>query len=114
MMIMISARMVSRPDKRNEFVAIIRTLIPNIRKQKGCISLYFFQDWEQEEAYFICSYWKSLTLAEDHVKSDEFALLLNAFTLLKAPPDVKCSYFAPENGLNLIRKIRSGGTYSLT
>lgn len=109
-MIMISARVISRADKRNEFLNILQTLIGNIRKQVGCISFYLFQDWENDGIYFILSYWKSSALAEAHLRSDEFALLLNAFALLKAPPDIKCTYIPPENGLELIRKIRSRAT----
>lgn len=108
---MISARMISRKDKHNEFAAILKTLIPNIQKQEGCINCYCFQDWENEETYFICGYWESSALAEIHLKSDEFAMLLNAFTLLKAPPELNCSYITPENGLDLIRKIRNGNTH---
>ena len=113
-MIMISAQMRPRSNRQNEFLDIIKTLIPNVEKQVGCINFHFFRAWRDENTYLLLGYWRSWILAEAHLKSDEFALLINAFALLEAPPEVTCSYIAPENGLALIQKIRSGAPYSFT
>jgi quinol monooxygenase YgiN len=100
-------RIVIQPDKRREMVQTIQELIGPLKKQKGCVSLHFYQDFEDNNSFCFIGQWASQSDIEEHFMSRRFAAMLGAIDILSlSPPAITINEVNHEDGLNTIKVIR--------
>jgi len=71
-----------KPYKQDEFVNSMRSFLPSIRKEKGCLDFSVYQDSEKENTYIVVGEWKTRQAMEKHFQTHEFQVLIGAARVL--------------------------------
>ena len=82
LMITIRIYLTTRSDKRTEFIQTVKDLCQKIAKESGCTSCRFYQSPENADELVVIEEWKNEPMARKHVKSENFALLVGACSVL--------------------------------
>ena len=94
------------PEKRAELLQTLRSMTEEIRKEKGCISCYFYQDVENENIFSVIEEWKTQEELDSHLKSDMFGALIGAKSLLVEPADINIKAVSYTAGMEAVKKVR--------
>jgi quinol monooxygenase YgiN len=86
--VIISAVMRVRPEKRKELSQTLLSIVEQVRKEHGCLHAGFYQDGENETDFLVVEEWETRKDSDDHLRSDLFAVLLGAGSLMRRPPDI--------------------------
>ncbi|MEL6924427.1 MAG: antibiotic biosynthesis monooxygenase family protein [Bacteroidota bacterium] len=105
--ITLTGQMEVRPEKEKEFTIIMQEAIASIHRQKGCLSYRFYQHVGQHHTYCFIGMWKTPMDAKASFQTDEFAILLKAFDLLRQPPEIRYHRVLYPDGLKVIRLLRN-------
>ena len=62
-------KIVVKPYKTDEFVESMRSFLPRIRNEKGCLAYSLFWDFEKENTYSVVGEWKTRQAMEKHFKT---------------------------------------------
>ena len=81
-MIVNSTRITVPPEKRTEFLQTIGRLMEPIKRAKGCRTLDFYLDAADENSTLLVSEWETETDLNAYLKSNDFAVLSGAITVL--------------------------------
>ncbi|MBW1752374.1 MAG: antibiotic biosynthesis monooxygenase [Deltaproteobacteria bacterium] len=60
-----------KPYKPDEFVNSMRSFLPKICKQKGCLDFSVCRDSEKENTYIVVGEWKTRQAMEKHFQTKE-------------------------------------------
>ena len=81
-MIVTTTRITVAPNKRTEFLQTIDRLLELIKGSKGCRKLDFYLDAADENSTLLVSEWETETDLNTYFKSNDFAVLSGAITVL--------------------------------
>ena len=81
-MIVDTARVTVRPDKRTEFFQTISELLSALKTAKGCLGFRFYIDTTNENSFLLIGEWETESDLENHLDSEEFSILRGAITIL--------------------------------
>jgi quinol monooxygenase YgiN len=81
-MIVNTTRITVPPEKRTEFLQTVRRLLEPIKSSKGCRTIDFYLDVTDENSTLLISEWESEDDLNDYLKSNDFAVLRGAITVL--------------------------------
>jgi len=81
-MIVNTTRITVPPEKRTEFLQTIGRLMEPIKRAKGCRTLDFYLDAADENSTLLVSEWETETDLNAYLKSNDFAVLSGAITVL--------------------------------
>ena len=76
------AKMVVKEYKTDEFIGCIRSLLPEFRKEKGCLEYSLYRDIEKENTYSVVGEWKTRKAMEKHFQTLDFEVLIGAARVL--------------------------------
>ena len=107
-MILTKMRMIVRPEKREEYLEVVRATLGPTRVEPGCISSCLYRDFEDENTFLLLGEWSSPEALQDHICRDHIRALLVAMDLLAEPPDVKFIHVAHTAGMEAIAAARNG------
>lgn len=95
-----------RPEKWNEFLAIIKSAKKRLEENDNCNQIEIYVDYDNQFTYSIDSVWKNSQVFAKFLESDEFSMILLAFKLLKRNPKVR--YFKKEEvgGIESLMQLR--------
>jgi len=102
-----AARITVRPQHRRELCLTISGLLDRIRNEKGCRNYSFYGEVEDQNSLILIGEWDTLTAWEDHLKSDDFAVLIGSVKLLGARSNLDFSVLSPvlrNEGLGLVQR----------
>ncbi len=113
-MIVNTARITVRPEKRREFFQTIVDLVERIRGAKGCRGFQVYVDTMDENSSLLVGEWESESDLENSLLSNEFAVLRGAITVLTVRRDeVRALVYAggrktipPKNGMTTVASHR--------
>ena len=71
-MILITGRFDVLPEKREEFLATARSLVPHEREQAGCINFDIFEDVTTPNRFLMLEEWESQEALDAHTSTEEF------------------------------------------
>ena len=94
------------PEKRAELLQTLRSMTEEIRKEKGCISCFFYQDVENENIFSVIEEWKTKEELESHLKSDMFGALIGTKSLLAESPEINIKAISYTAGMEAVKKVR--------
>ena len=83
-MIVNTTRITVRPETRTEFLQTIGRLLEPCKRAKGCRSFDFYLDATDENSTLLVSEWDTETDLNNYLRSDDFAVLKGAVTVLSA------------------------------
>lgn len=101
-MIVNTTRVQVRPENQNEFLQTVCPLLEPIRNEKGCLAYRVFVDATDRNSSLLVSEWQSHEDWSNHLKSDDFAVLIGAITVLGSPD---CIEFRLLSSVPVITKI---------
>jgi quinol monooxygenase YgiN len=93
-------------EKRAELLQTLRSMTEEIRKEKGCMSCYFYQDVENENIFSLIETWKTQEELDIHLKSDMFSALIGIESLLIKPPEINIKAISYNAGMEAVKKAR--------
>ena len=94
------------PEKRVELLQTLRSMTEEIRKEKGCMSCYFYQDVENENIFSLIETWKTQEELDFHLNSDMFSALIGTENLLVNPPEIDIKAISYKAGMEAVKKAR--------
>jgi quinol monooxygenase YgiN len=88
-MIDATIKMTVPAGKRKEVLQTMKAILGPIRRERGCISCNCYVDVEDEGIFFFKEDWKTREDLDNHLKTDRFAVLIGAMSLLNAEPEIR-------------------------
>ena len=88
-MTIIMAQVEVRKNKRNEFLKIMQEVAQRTKEESQCEQFEIYQHLENENVFSFVSSWKNPNGFRNHLKSDQFTMILLALKLLKKYPEIK-------------------------
>lgn len=81
-MIVKTTKITVRPEKRVELAQTIGRLLGPIKNVKGCRTIRFYFDAADENSSLLLSEWETESDLDRYLRSDDFAILRGAITVL--------------------------------
>ncbi|HEX3035677.1 MAG TPA: antibiotic biosynthesis monooxygenase, partial [Thermodesulfobacteriota bacterium] len=75
------------------------------RVQPGCISCYFYQDVENENAFILVEEWTTRETLEGHIREKNYRKLLALMDFLSEPPQVKFNTISSTQGMEYVVRV---------
>ncbi|GGF93139.1 putative quinol monooxygenase [Paenibacillus abyssi] len=89
-MIVVTAIIKIKEEKRNEFLAGVQDLITSSQEEKGCISYRMYEDTEIRNAFLFLEEWESQEILDLHHQEPHFKAFSETLDdFLAAAPEVK-------------------------
>lgn len=88
-MILLTIRMQAAPGKRKELLQAVTSLIPSVKKMKGCHRYNLCCSVEDDDELCLLGEWESREDLDAHLRSEFFKVLLGAMSLLKSPQEMR-------------------------
>jgi quinol monooxygenase YgiN len=93
-----------KPEKRTELVQTIGRLLGPIKNVKGCRTIRFYLDAGDENSSLLLSEWESESDLDRYVRSNDFAILRGAITVLSTVTSDSKAYITSESMQGLITR----------
>ncbi|MGD8262872.1 MAG: putative quinol monooxygenase [Desulfobacterales bacterium] len=106
-MVIFSMKMKALPEKFFELKQTLQALIEPTRKEKGCLSHYVFQDIENENNLCLFEMWQSQVDLDEHLRSDQFTVLVGTKILLSQAPEITISEVPNSSGWKAVEAVRN-------
>ncbi len=87
-MVPIHIKMNVRSEKRKELLQTLKSIVPQVRTEKGCVSSDLYHNDENENDILLVEAWETRNELDDHLRSGSFMVLMGARLLLTRPPEV--------------------------
>ena len=106
-MIVTTIRMQTTPENRKELMQTFRSLSDPNRCANGCKSCRIYREVGNEEAVIFIQEWDSRNHLDKHLRSDEFAVMVGAMSLLEQPDTVEFQVLDQVDGSRSVEAIRA-------
>ncbi|MDE2365042.1 MAG: antibiotic biosynthesis monooxygenase [Hyphomicrobiales bacterium] len=87
-MLLILAKGVVRPDKRDAFIAAAREQIVETRKEAGCIAYDFYESQTEPNTFVFNERWKSKEAIDAHFQTAHIRKFMSVLPTCVAEPPV--------------------------
>ena len=87
-MLIILAKGVGRPEKREEFIAAARALVAETRKEPGCIAYDFYESQTEPNTFVFNERWKSREAIDAHFQTPHIQKFMAVLPGCVAAPPV--------------------------
>jgi quinol monooxygenase YgiN len=71
-----------KPYKSDEFNSNLRSLLPRIRQQAGCLNFGVYRDSEKRDVYYLVGEWKTRNNMDKHFGTNDFRILIGSARVL--------------------------------
>ena len=88
-MIVTTIRIQLTPENRKELMQTFRSLSSPIASENGCKSCRIYREVGDDEAVIVIQEWDSKNHWDQHLLSDDFAVMMGAMSLLEQPESVE-------------------------
>ena len=96
------------PDRLSEEIfGTIQPILGSIRSRNGCIGCHLYRDSEDPNEMILFEEWKNEAAFTEHVRSSDYRHILEWMELSTMKPEVTVSNRLNDDGLQLIRKIKT-------
>jgi quinol monooxygenase YgiN len=106
-MMIVKFNMLMNPKNSNEILNAVKIISQSVRTEEGCMDIFSFQSFNNENELIIIEYWKSMTLLKKHWKTPNFGALLGIQSLLSLPIKVEINKVTKSLGLKEVEKVRA-------
>ncbi len=93
-----------KPYKSDKFVNSMRSFLPKICKQKGCLGYNVYRDSEKENTYILIGEWKTRQAMEKHFQTNDFEVLIGAARVLGETFEMNIAEVSKTGGFELARE----------
>jgi len=106
-MIDATIKMTVPAGKRKEVLQTMKAILGPIRREQGCISCNCYVDVEDEGIFVFKEEWMTREDLDNHLRSDRFAVLIGAMSLLNSDPEVRFNTVESIAGVEDIKAARA-------
>ena|ERR1044071_10154856 len=99
-------RITVRPEHRKELCQTISYLMDPIKSEKGCLTYRFYEEAGDENTFVLIGEWETQDAWNDHLKSDNFAVLLGSISLLCNCSHIDFKLLPLAAGIEAVTKAR--------
>ncbi|MGB7924593.1 MAG: antibiotic biosynthesis monooxygenase family protein [Pyrinomonadaceae bacterium] len=100
------ARITVRPEHRRELCQTISSLIDPVESEKGCLMYRFYEEAGDENTFVVIGEWETPDAWNNHLKSDNFAVLLGSISLLCNSPHIDFKLLSHDAGIEAMTRAR--------
>ena len=93
-----------KPSKTDEFIKSICSFSRRIRKEKGCLGISLYRDYEKENIYLVVGDWKTRQSLEKHFQAHDFELLIGASRVLGETFTLSIAEVSKTGGIELAKE----------
>jgi quinol monooxygenase YgiN len=101
-----TTRVTVYPENRIEFCQTIQSLLAPIRSEKGCLMYSFYQEAGDENSFVLIGEWETRADWDEHLLSNDFAVLLASVMLFGRRPDLDFKLLAYVAGIETVTEAR--------
>ena len=105
-MILTSIRMGISPQKRDEVLRILRSIIARDRVLPGCLTSRLYEDLQEENIIMFEEMWSKEEELDAHLRSEEYRKLLLVLEMALQRPEVRFNRVLSSGGIETIEKAR--------
>ncbi len=106
-MIVTTIKLQTSPENRKEILQTFRSLLNPIQCELGCRSCRIYRELDNDEAVIVIQEWVSRTYLDEHLRSNEFAVLVGAMSLLQKPETVEYQVLDQLEGSRSVEAIKA-------
>ncbi|HEU4712352.1 MAG TPA: antibiotic biosynthesis monooxygenase family protein [Pyrinomonadaceae bacterium] len=88
-MIVTAIRLHTTPENRKEILQTFRSLSSPIQSERGCKSCRIYREIGNDEAMLVIQEWDTKSHWDEHLRSEQFAVMMGAMSLLEKPESVE-------------------------
>ena len=96
--------------KIDEFVDSMRSLLPEFRKENGCLDCCMYQDFDEKHAFCIVADWETHEAIQKHFLTQKFEVLIGAARVLGETFEMIMAEALESEGFELPVKIAAYNT----
>ncbi len=101
-----AARTTVLPEHRKELFLTISAVLDLIRREEGCRTYRFYGEVEDQNAFILIGEWETQDAWDQHLKSDNFGVLLGSLRLLSNQSDVNFTLLSHVTGIEAVTRVR--------
>ena len=105
-MIHATVRIVTSATKRDEALAILRSMAARTGVVSGCIACRIYRDAQKDCALMIEQIWKNEADLNRHLRSEEFRNVLLVMEMAEESPEIRFETVSRVTGLETVEKAR--------
>jgi quinol monooxygenase YgiN len=113
-MMIVTLKMTPHGEKRRETLDILLTVKGPVLAERGCLACGIYEEHDEEQSLLYVELWRSLEELERHIRSSNYARILEAMELSALLPEISFFESKETDGLALIEKIRSSDRSGLS
>lgn len=106
-MIVTTIRIRTTPENRKELMQTFRSLSNPIQSEHGCKSCRIYREVGNEEAVIVIQEWDNKHNWDQHLRSEEFAVMMGAMSLLQQPESVEFQILDQLEGSRSVEAIKA-------
>lgn len=106
-MIVTTIKLKTTPENRKEILQTFRSLFDPTQCGTGCKSCRIYRELGNDEAVMVIQEWDSKNHWDEHLRSDEFAVIVGAMSLLQKPETVEFQVLDQLEGSWSVEAIRA-------
>ena len=103
-------KIVIQEYKIDEFVDFLRSLLPGLHKEKGCVDCNVYEDLDEEYTYCIVAEWKTREAMQEHFLTHRFQVLIGAAKVLGEKFEMIVAEVVESEGFELSTKNSARNT----
>ena len=105
-MIHSTIKIVISPEKRDDAIAILRSMAERTRVESGCISCRIYRDVQEQRTLMIEEIWKDEEDLNRHLRSNEYRNVLLVMEMAEKQPEIRFETISRVTGIETIEKAR--------
>ena len=106
-MIVTTIRLQTTPENRKEILQTFRSLADPTQCGIGCKSCRIYRELGNDETVIVIQEWDSKNHWDEHLRSDEFAVIVGAMSLLQKPDTVEFQVLDQLEGSRSMEAIKA-------
>jgi len=107
--ILVTLRMVVRPERRSDLLETMRGMLEPARVERGCLSYRLYENVEDRNTFVLVEEWKTQKDLESHIRTDNQRRLLALMDLLNEEPELRFNTVSHTAGMDLIENVLKTG-----
>lgn len=106
-MIRSSIRMIIPPEKQDEALEILGSIIEEIELETGCLGCRLYKGVKDERSIMLEEFWNSEDDVRRHLRSKKYNIVLMVIEMASEFPEIRFDMISDSKGVQTIEDFRS-------
>jgi quinol monooxygenase YgiN len=104
-MVVVTSKMRTTLEKREEFLKALRGMLEPMRLEPGCRCFILCHDYEDESICILVEEWEAKEDFDRHLRGNDYRKLLVLMDLLSEPPEIKINIVSRSAGMEYLEEV---------